>query len=358
MVECPSSVNGTEYFTEFCRKVNRLRVPISGALEFTQRCNLRCVHCYLGSARYGKNPGRSEMDTRKVFSLLDEIRDAGCLYLLITGGEPLLRPDFGEVYERAKNNGMVVTVFTNGTLVNRKVADLFADLPPHIVEISLYGATQETYERVTGVPGSFRACLNGIEELLKTGISLTIKTILMSVNSHEFYDIERIAKSYGVKFRFDAAIFPRFDGDMSPLSLRVPVDDALDKELSDESRFAEWKNVVGRHGDVKLSDTLYSCGAGVTNFHVDPEGFLMPCLMVKHFRHDLFAGSFAEGWGKMARLSALKAKPERHCSDCSAVILCGYCPAFFMIENGDENLHSDYLCDLGKGRYSAVCSSK
>ncbi len=354
MLECQSSVNGTEYFTEFCRKVNRLRVPISGALEFTQRCNLRCIHCYVGSARYDKNPGRSEMDTSKVFSLLDEIRDAGCLYLLITGGEPLLRPDFGDVYGRAKNNGMIVTVFTNGTLINRKVTDLFADLPPHVVEISLYGATQETYERVTGVPGSFRACMNGIEELLKTGTNLTIKTILMSVNSHEFYDIERIAKSYGVKFRFDAAIFPRFDGDMSPLSLRVPVYDALDKELSDESRFAEWKKVVGRYGGVKLNDRLYSCGAGVTNFHISPKGVLMPCLMVKHFGHDLLAGSFAEGWKRMAGLRDLKANPERRCRDCNTSMICGYCPGFFLLEKGDENLLSDYLCALGKARYSAV----
>jgi radical SAM protein with 4Fe4S-binding SPASM domain len=355
MIECPSTVNGAEYLSEFCRRVTELRVPISGALEITHRCNLRCVHCYVGSARYGKNSQRSEMDTGKVLSVLDEIRGAGCLYLLLTGGEPLLRHDFGEVYEHAKKNGMIVTVFTNGTLINQKIVDLFADLPPQVVEISLYGATRETYEKVTGVSGSFRSCMKGIESLLERGIKLTLKTILMSANSREFYEIERIAKSYGVKFRFDAAISPSFDGDMSPISLRVPIEEALEKELSDENRCAEWKKFVSSYGDVKLNEKLYNCGAGVTSFHIDPTGFLMPCLMVKHLKYDLLSGSFADGWLQMSGLSGLKAEPDRLCRNCSATILCGYCPGFFLLENGNENLLSHYLCDLGRARYSAIC---
>jgi len=353
MIECRSSV-GPDYLSNFCQKVTKLRVPISGALEFTYRCNLKCVHCYVGSARYRQSSARDEMDTHTVFRVLDEASDAGCLYLLITGGEPLLRPDFGEVYEHAKKNGMVVTVFTNGTLINRKVLDLFADLPPQVVEISLYGATQETYERVTGVPGSFNSCINGIEALLGRGIRLALKTILMSVNIHEFYEIERIAKSYDVKFRFDPAISPRFDGDLSPLSLRVPVEEALEKELSDETRCKEWKNFLSRFGAVTLKDRLYTCSAGVTNFHIGPEGFLMPCLMVRHLRYDLLSGSFVDGWEKMAHLSERRAEPGRRCHNCSEVILCGYCPGFFLLEKGDENLLSDYLCDLGRARYSAL----
>jgi MoaA/NifB/PqqE/SkfB family radical SAM enzyme len=353
MIECQSSV-GPDYFSNFCQKVTKLRVPISGALEFTSRCNLRCVHCYVGSARYKQDSQRNEMDKHKVFRVLDEARDAGCLYLLITGGEPLLRPEFGAIYEHAKKNGMIVTVFTNGTLVNQGTVDLFVDLPPQVVEISLYGATQETYERVTGVPGSFRACMEGIEALLSHGVNLTLKTILMSVNAHEFYEIEEIAKYYGTKFRFDPAISPRFDGDCFPLSLRVPVEEALEKELSDNSRFTEWKNFLKRHADVRLKDRLYSCGAGVTSFHIDPTGFLMPCLMVRHLRYDLLSGGFAEGWQAMACLSERKAEPGRRCFDCGAIVLCGYCPAFFLLEKGDENLLSDYLCSLGKARYSAI----
>ena len=353
MIECQSSV-GSDYFSNFCRKVTNLRVPISGAFEFTYRCNLKCVHCYVGTARYKQDSQRDEMDKRQVFGVLDEARDAGCLDLLLTGGEPLLRPDFAEVYEHAKKNGMLVTVFTNGTLINRKVMDLFSDLPPQVVEISLYGATRETYEKVTGVPGSFKSCINGIEALLGHGINLSLKTVLMSVNVHEFYEIERIAKSYGVKFRFDPAISPCFDGDLSPLSLRVPVEEALEKELSDETRCKEWKNFISRFDAVNLKDQLYICGAGVTNFHIDPKGFLMPCLMVRHFSYDLLSGSFVEGWKKMAHLSEMKAGPGRLCHNCRAVVLCGYCPGFFLLEKGDENLLSDYLCDLGRARYSAL----
>lgn len=329
-----------------------MRVPLSGALEVTHKCNLRCAHCYVGPARYSVQ--QDEMGKEQIFRLLDEICDAGCLHLLITGGEPLMRPDFCEIYEHAKRKGMILTVFTNGTLITRKILDLFSDLPPKVAEISLYGATPETYEAVTGIQGSYRSCIRGIENLLGRGINVALKTMLMSVNSHEFYEIERIAKSYGVKFRFDAALFPRFDQDRFPISLRVPVEEAIDKEFSDVNRLTEWKTFIGRNRTANTGDRLYSCGAGVSSFHIDAEGFLMPCLMVRHFKYDLRSGRFDEGWQTMAHLGDIKAANGHRCLDCSTNAFCDYCPAFFLLEEGDENLPSDYLCRLGKARSSVV----
>ncbi len=295
-MECTSSLSVLEYLKYFNTKMELNRVPVSGGLELTKRCNLRCAHCYVGSARTGSSGARPEMETDKILALLDEIRDAGCLSLLITGGEPLLRPDFGKVYERARKNGMLVTIFTNGTLINEEILDLFSDLPPQSVEISLYGATAGTYEAVTGVPGSYAKCIRGIEGLLARGIEVGLKTVLMSLNRHEFFEIEKIAKQYGVKFRFDSDIFPRFDGDRMPIALRVPVEDAIGVDMSDPERLDGWRKFLSTHDEFRLSDRLYCCGAGVTNFHIDASGFLMPCLMISEVCFDLLSGSFAEGW--------------------------------------------------------------
>ena len=227
-----------EYFMQFNKKAYDLRTPLTGTLDLTYRCNLNCIHCYLGDNAYVNK--HDEMSTKQICTVIDEITEAGCLYFLVTGGEPFLRRDFPEIYGYAKKQGLIITIFTNGTLVTNELIGLFRDLPPYAVEITLYGSTAKTYERITGVPGSFGKCLEGIQKLHDNRISVKLKTILMTLNNHEFFDIEQMAKDYGMKFRFDAAIFPRFDGDKSPLHLRVSPDDAVSKEFSDEKRARDW----------------------------------------------------------------------------------------------------------------------
>ncbi len=248
---------------------------------------MRCVHCYLGGEKVINGKNVRELSTAKWISIIDQITEVGCLYLLITGGEPLLRKDFGKIYSHAKKKGLLVTVFTNATLVTDEIIKLFQDLPPKAVEISLYGATAPTYEKITGVKGSYKRCCDGIEKLLDNDINVKLKTILMSLNRHEFYDIENIAKNYGVKFRFDPAIFPCFDGNKAPVSLRVDPEEVVKKEFSDDDRSKQWKKYFDRMKGVVISDSLYTCGTGLTNFHINAYGNLQPCLMVTSLRYNL-----------------------------------------------------------------------
>ena len=295
------------------------------------------------------------MDTSRLLSIIDEITEAGCLYLLISGGEPFLRKDFTEIYRHAKTNGLLVTVFTNGTIITADILELFRELPPHAVEITLYGATAPTYEKITGIKGSYVKCLNGIRQLLAHNINVKLKTVLMTLNCHEFFDIENLAKEFGVKFRFDAAIFPRFDGDKTPLGLRVSPGDAIGKELSDDERLLQWKNYFKKYQGLPVSDTLYICGAGITNFHIDPYGNLRSCLMTNWPSYNLSKGNFLRGWREVIpRIREKKAGADSTCSQCEKRMLCGFCPAFFRLENGAEDKYSDYLCKMGQYRFKIL----
>ena len=295
------------------------------------------------------------MDTYRILSVIDEITEAGCLYLLITGGEPLLRKDFPEIYSHAKNNGLLVTIFTNGTSITQSVLRLFNDLPPYVVEISLYGATAATYEKITRVPGSYERCLHGIRQLLDHRINVRLKTILMTLNSHEFYDIETLANIFGVKFRFDAAIFPRLDGDKSPLGLRVSPQEAIEKEFSDDCRIKQWEKYFQRTQERSITDRLYICGAGVTGFHINPYGDLQPCIMVKNIVYNLSHNSFAEGWHNfISRIRDKKAGNVYSCTKCAYRHLCGFCPAFSAWEKGAEDVRSEYLCAMGHHRFEQM----
>lgn len=344
-----------EYAFILGTKFNRLRVPLHGSLDLTQRCNLRCAHCYLGDKTgIPKNTTR-ELDTAQWLSIIDEFTEAGCLFLLLTGGEPLLRKDFAEIYSHTKTSGLVVTVFTNGTLITDRVLSLFEDLPPHGVEVSLYGATAATYEKISGIQGSYRQCMAGIEKLFEHDIKFGLKTVLMTHNRHELFAMKKMAKKYGVDFRFDAAIFPCFNGDRTPLALRVSPKEAIDMELSDGDMVRQWKDYLEKIKSYHISDTLYGCGAGMNSFHIDPHGNLQPCLMVTGLKYNLLNGSFLTGWrDAVPRIQERKASNDFECFKCDKIVLCDFCPAFFNLENGSPEILSDYLCAMGQHRFQAI----
>jgi radical SAM protein with 4Fe4S-binding SPASM domain len=345
-----------EYFQALMRRAEAARVPLSGTLELTRRCNLTCVHCYLGPQVEQRRLREREMDTAQVAGILDQVAAAGCLDLLITGGEPFLRPDFAAVYRHARLAGIDVTVFTNATLVAPATIELFQDLPPRMVEITLYGATAATYERVTGVPGSFRRCLAGIERLLAGGIRVGLKTVVMTLNHDEYDAMEAIARRYGVRFRMDAALNGTLANGREPLALRLSPSDIVRLEQQDERRRLDWRQFYERFGRTEPTDTLVACGAGEATFHIDPFGHLHPCLMIPWMSVDLLGSSFAAGWAEIGRLRDTRVEPGYQCASCEMRSMCSHCPGFVAFENDGAQKPSAFLCALGRERVRAVTS--
>ena len=359
--ELELSISNEEFLREFNKKAARLRVPLSGNLALTHRCSVRCLHCYLGEEVSARENIHRELNTRQWKRIIDDITRAGCLYLLITGGEPLLRHDFKEIYRHAKTNGLLVTLFTNGMLIDDDIIELFQQYSPKAVEITIYGASPGTHERITRVKGSYEKTLRGINQLIRQKINVTLKTILMTLNRHEFFDMQKLAGEWGVKFRFDAAVFPGLKGDKSPVQLRVPAEEAIEKEFSDENRRREWKDFFVKMRDLpsqdKDQDYLYQCGAGSTYFHIDPYGNLKPCLMVTNLdlEYSLVNGDFAAGWQEaMPRIRERKPGGDYKCNRCRKRALCGFCPAFFKLENDAEDICSQYLCAMGQRRFEKI----
>lgn len=343
------------FWRELSDKIAGRRIPFSGSLALTHRCNLGCVHCYAREGSPGAADG--ELDTLQWKKIIDEIKAAGCLYLLLTGGEPLLRDDFPEIYAYARKNGFLVTVFTNGTLAGERILDLFADMPPRLVEISLYGAHAKTHDHVTGVPGSFANAMRAVENLLTRGIKVSLKSVLLSLNADEIPAIEELARRHALQFRLDPAVFPALGGDRSPLNLRVSPEKAVDLEMAAPGRIKEWREFLEAFRGMPGGEGLYNCGSGMNTFHVDPEGWLYPCLMVRSVRYPLARGNFQEGWGR-ALVGFRNHAPNAAspCRGCEQKLLCGYCPGFFALENADQCVPSAYLCAIGKLRFARITS--
>ncbi|MDA8019638.1 MAG: radical SAM protein [Thermoanaerobaculia bacterium] len=345
------------WMKEFRDRLARERVPVSGILELTSRCNLKCVHCYLGPQEDQRAKRSMEMSTDRVLSLIDEMVEAGCLYLLITGGDPMVRKDFPEIYRHARERGLIVTIFCDGILASDAIVELFRELPPYVVEVSIYGGTAETYEAITRIPGSFPRALAGIQRLLDGGIRVALKTVLMEPNRHEISLMRSIAEDFGVSFRLDSAIFPCLpDRDDSVLGLRVSPETAVRQELlEDPSRVESWQSYIEARQDLPPAETTYVCGAGVTNFYVDPFGNASPCLMTTQYQYPTEGRSFGELWeDELGRLRGNTPRADYGCNSCEMRSACTGCPAFNYQENGAEDVKSDYVCATTNIRWNTL----
>ena len=212
----------TDWSQGLHQRVATRRIPISGSIELTQRCNLTCVHCYNNLPRDHREVRRNELSYEEQCRIIDEITAAGCLFLLYTGGEIFARSDFLDIYTYAKQKGLLITLFTNGTLITPATADYLASQRPFSIEISLCGRTRATHEGITGVPGSYDRCLRGVRLLAERGLPLILKTVAITQNIHEIKDMQRfVEEQLGLEFKFDAMISPRIDCSQSPLAVRL-----------------------------------------------------------------------------------------------------------------------------------------
>src|SRR5258708_31589800 len=169
---------------EFQSRWAHSRVRLSGQIEVTRRCPLECLHCYNNLPMSDGEARSRELDYAEHCRLLDQLADAGCLWLLYTGGEIFARRDFLDIYTYAKKKGFLVTLFTNGTLITESIADYLVEWPPFSIEITLYGATPETYEKLTQVPGSYERCMRGIRLLLQRNLPMKLKSAASSTNHY------------------------------------------------------------------------------------------------------------------------------------------------------------------------------
>ena len=346
---CISEVSIHDYVGRLRFNKAKERVPLAGTLELTFRCNNRCVHCYSNKDASDRREKEKELAYSQVCTILDTVAEAGCLFLLFTGGEPFIREDFPEIYTYAKKRGFLITLFTNGTLIDPEMADFLEEWPPRSIEITLYGASEDIYERVTRVRGSYAKCIRGIELLVERNLPLKLKAVILTLNRHQLDEMRAFAENLGLEFRFDPLLNQRIDGRGNPAKLRLSPRQVVQLDLDDEKRSIELVELYEKFGKTDgNSEFLFRCGAGINSFHIDPYGLLHICGMVRHPGYDLINGSFRDGWHRfLPKVRAQKRKKDDPCADCNLHVLCGQCPGWSQLEHGDSEKPVEYLCQVG-----------
>ncbi|MGB8918071.1 MAG: radical SAM protein [Candidatus Sulfotelmatobacter sp.] len=336
------------------------RAPMQVSIEVTRRCPLECQHCY-NNLPMGDQDARSrEMTTEEHFKMLDELVDMGCFWLLYTGGEIFARKDFLEIYTYAKKKGFLITLFTNGTLINEKIADYLCEWPPFSIEITLYGRTRETYEALTQIPGSYDRCLRGIKLLRERGLPLKLKTVATSINKHEVTAMRQFAEEeLGVEFKFDGQVNPRIDCSQSPLAVRLTPEEVVALDMNAPKGVIEYQRLAKRDlenpPNLAKNDTVYFCGGGMNSFAINAHGEMGICVISQQDTFRVQEAGLKRVWEEsLLQLRTRKRTQVTKCVQCRIQSLCGMCPANGEMENGDKESPVEFLCNVAHLRAAVI----
>ena len=182
--------------------------PLAGTFELTPCCNMNCRMCYVRLSKQEQESMGRLRTAQEWISLGRECRDAGMLFLLITGGEPFLRPDFREIYENLYDMGLMLSINTNGTLLTKETVDWLMKRPPEKVNVTLYGGSRDTYEELCCYPEGYDQAVKGILMLKKAGIHVSINATHTGENAKDMEQIYTFVKKHKLPMRMTSYMFP------------------------------------------------------------------------------------------------------------------------------------------------------
>lgn len=330
----------SQSYLKFWQRLHRTarakNFPLRVMFELTYRCNFRCPHCYVPFS-YRK---KGELKTREVFSILDQLKEIGCFYLGFTGGEPFIRKDIMKILWRAKQCGFEIMVYTNGSLINERIAEELGRLRPNKVDITIPAMDEENFQKITGVNEARKKVFQAIELLNKNDVVLGFKTCVLKENQDQIKDIQEFAESSGALRRLDDMLSPCLDGSREPYRYRGKLGTGRTLQAARHNF-----NILEKNCDSKAANypaNLFGCGVGRTQAAITPQGELKPCLMIDYPRFKILknmvarsrlhaagkGGGLKETWQRLRNfVSSIKPDGNYQCHKCGLAPYCNWCPA-------------------------------
>lgn len=320
------------------RKGAAKRIPVSGTFELTPRCNFRCKMCYIHMEGEEQRCAGRELTTQEWLTMAREAVDAGMIYLLLTGGEPLLRPDFLELYTSMIQMGLMITINSNASLITPEIVECFRKYPPEKLNISVYGMSEQTYGDLCGNAPGFEKTMRGIRLLKEAGIRMNLNTTFTSHNLSDMEDIIAFARRESIPIRTAAYVFPPVrnghpveEGNLTPEEMGragarfdwLTLDDKQKERQMRHVRMCLGKEEAAE--EAPLSKTA-SCLAGKGAFWISWDGKMYPCGMVMDNAQDARALGFAAAWKETVSQAKKLCVPEA-CLECNLRRLCPVCAA-------------------------------
>lgn len=336
-------------------------VPVSGTFELTPRCNLFCKMCYVRMTPEEMEPIGRERTAQEWLSLAQEAKEAGMLFLLLTGGEPTLRKDFVEIYEGLAQMGFSISINTNGTLFRKEVREVFHRFPPAQVNITLYGTTSEEYEKLCGNAAAYDSVIAALDWLRKERILVHLNATMIPQNITQWDQFEKFAEDRNLELRMTTYCFPPARRKECREFTRLSPEEAAELSVKD-MLYREGVEVVRRRKE-NLQRQLSSCKldigdpiqclAGKSQFWVSWDGSMVPCGMLSNPSIQPFKCGFEHAWrGLKNRTNSIRLCPD--CTGCSEKMTCMNCAAVTFTETGRFDGKPEYMCRMNKAYRKAL----
>lgn len=351
-------------------------VPITAAFELLPLCNLSCKMCYVRKTRQEVDASGGFLPGSQWLMYAREAQKLGLLFPLLTGGEPLLHPDFKEIFIGMQELGMQISINSNGTLIDEKMARWFAEHTPTRINITLYGASHETYKRLCGNAVAFDKVRNAVKLLKYYHIPIKFNASITPDNVDDLHSMILFAQQEEIPIQIATYMFPplRRDASMVGINARLtPGKAGLARVLADYwqgdpqwflgqakrfSHFVEPNLAIKEREDTDISMHM-TCRAGVCSFWIDWQGNMMNCGMYGSAKISLDHLSIAKAWEDL-REQTEEVSYQPVCLNCVNRSLCHPCVAMINNECGDLNGRPTYLCEMNAAaaRYYAEYAKK
>jgi MoaA/NifB/PqqE/SkfB family radical SAM enzyme len=341
--------------------INFPRLPLEGNIDLTYRCNNNCHHCWL-RLPVDAPEGKEEFTFDEIRKIVDEARALGCRRWSISGGEPMLRPDFADIFDYLTRKSISYTLNTNGSLITPAIAQLLKRKGAKL--IALCGATADVHDHITRTPDSFEATMRGFFYLKKAGAGFVVQLVPMRDNYHQFNDMVKLAQSLSPHYRVGAPWLylsacgsETHNREIARQRLAPKEVIALDQpNITDEdTTAADPTKREPACSNSQADDRLFAaCIANRRDFHIDPYGRMAFCAFIKDpaLRYDLRPGTFQQAWEEfipsLADVVRGGKEYQENCARCALRSECRWCPVYGYLEHRRFSAKVEYLCQVAQ----------
>ncbi|MFT5609521.1 MAG: MoaA/NifB/PqqE/SkfB family radical SAM enzyme [Arenicella sp.] len=297
----------------FSDKAREQGVLTDVTLELTYACNLDCFFCYNDRDKPGKGLSLAQYET-----VLRDLAGMQTMFLMLTGGEPMIHPHFFEIGRLTKELGFVVRVRTNGHSLTRAMAKRVRDeVMPYVVEVSLHGATAEIHDQQTRIAGSFDRLVKNIASATEEGLRISVVTTPTAWNEHQIEEMFALCDNLGVPLRFQGPVAPRDNGDTEPLVIQ-PTENAWEKvtrlvterKQQQDLQANKGEPVQGVEVEIETKKAVASCGVGVSGVDIDPYGNVLACMHLQESAGNVHDHSISEIWQNSPLFARARSRAE------------------------------------------------